>query len=84
MLNKAQCMGHGSVELLVWPKRCNISQWPLVCFRLYTISVTTHSRSCVFPVLAQAFAQNWEGLLICRLFMGLGKFTHFRVELNEY
>ncbi|KAJ5165996.1 hypothetical protein N7492_006292 [Penicillium capsulatum] len=27
---------------------------------------------CVFPVLAQAFTQNWWGLLICRLFMGLG------------
>lgn len=28
--------------------------------------------SCVFPVLAQAFTQNWWGLLLCRLFMGLG------------
>ncbi|KZL80871.1 sugar transporter [Colletotrichum incanum] len=27
---------------------------------------------CVFPVLAQSFTQNWWGLLICRLFMGLG------------
>ncbi|KAH7131316.1 hypothetical protein EDB81DRAFT_696698 [Dactylonectria macrodidyma] len=27
---------------------------------------------CVFPVLAQAFTQNWWGLLICRLFMGMG------------
>lgn len=27
---------------------------------------------CIFPVLAQAFTQNWQGLLICRLFMGLG------------
>ncbi|KAJ5117416.1 hypothetical protein N7448_011048 [Penicillium atrosanguineum] len=27
---------------------------------------------CVFPVLAQAFTQNWWSLLICRLFMGLG------------
>lgn len=27
---------------------------------------------CVFPVLAQAFTQNWQGLLICRLFLGLG------------
>lgn len=27
---------------------------------------------CIFPVLAQAFTQNWWGLLICRLFMGLG------------
>lgn len=27
---------------------------------------------CVFPVLAQAFVQNWQGLLVCRLFMGLG------------
>jgi hypothetical protein len=27
----------------------------------------------VFPVLAQAFAQNWWGLMICRLFMGLGE-----------
>ncbi|KAF4814576.1 putative polyol transporter 1 [Colletotrichum tropicale] len=27
---------------------------------------------CVFPVLAQAFTQNWWGLMICRLFMGLG------------
>ena len=26
----------------------------------------------VFPVLAQAFTQNWWGLMICRLFMGLG------------
>lgn len=26
----------------------------------------------IFPVLAQAFTQNWQGLLICRLFMGLG------------
>ena len=25
----------------------------------------------VFPVLAQAFTQNWWGLLICRLFMGM-------------
>lgn len=24
---------------------------------------------CVFPVLAQAFTQNWWGLLICRMFM---------------
>ncbi|CAM1503318.1 Fc.00g080940.m01.CDS01 [Cosmosporella sp. VM-42] len=27
---------------------------------------------CVFPVLAQGFTQNWQGLLICRLFMGIG------------
>jgi len=27
---------------------------------------------CIFPVLAQAFTQNWWGLLLCRLFMGLG------------
>ncbi|ROV92581.1 hypothetical protein VMCG_08959 [Cytospora schulzeri] len=27
---------------------------------------------CVFPVLAQAFTQNWWGLLICRMFMGFG------------
>ncbi|KAE8150826.1 galactose-proton symport [Aspergillus avenaceus] len=27
---------------------------------------------CVFPVLAQAFTPNWWGLLLCRLFMGLG------------
>ncbi|RFU81095.1 sugar porter sp family mfs transporter [Trichoderma arundinaceum] len=27
---------------------------------------------CIFPVLAQAFTQNWWGLMICRLFMGLG------------
>ncbi|KAF4124106.1 Sugar (and other) transporter [Geosmithia morbida] len=27
---------------------------------------------CIFPVLAQAFTQNWWGLLICRLFMGIG------------
>ncbi|KAJ5672144.1 hypothetical protein N7507_001271 [Penicillium longicatenatum] len=27
---------------------------------------------CVFPVLAQAFTQNWWGLLLCRLLMGLG------------
>ncbi|KAF2111260.1 hypothetical protein BDV96DRAFT_189689 [Lophiotrema nucula] len=27
---------------------------------------------CVFPVLAQAFSQNWWGLLLCRAFMGLG------------
>ncbi|KAJ5257049.1 hypothetical protein N7478_013153 [Penicillium angulare] len=27
---------------------------------------------CVFPVLAQAFTQNWWGLMLCRLFMGLG------------
>jgi MFS family permease len=27
---------------------------------------------CVFPVLAQAFTQNWWGLLICRAVMGLG------------
>ncbi|WQF82747.1 Putative major facilitator, sugar transporter, major facilitator superfamily [Colletotrichum destructivum] len=27
---------------------------------------------CVFPVLAQAFTRNWWGLLLCRLFMGLG------------
>ncbi|KAL9943561.1 hypothetical protein D7B24_006848 [Verticillium nonalfalfae] len=26
----------------------------------------------IFPVLAQGFAQNWWGLLICRLFMGIG------------
>lgn len=26
----------------------------------------------VFPVLAQAFTQNWQGLLVCRMFMGLG------------
>ncbi|KAH0388050.1 MFS transporter, partial [Aureobasidium melanogenum] len=26
----------------------------------------------VFPVLAQGFTQNWVGLMICRLFMGLG------------
>lgn len=26
----------------------------------------------IFPVLAQAFTQGWVGLLICRLFMGLG------------
>ncbi|KAF2179396.1 hypothetical protein K469DRAFT_641239 [Zopfia rhizophila CBS 207.26] len=27
---------------------------------------------CIFPVLAQAFTQNWWGLMLCRLFMGLG------------
>ncbi|KAJ5710137.1 hypothetical protein N7493_009729 [Penicillium malachiteum] len=27
---------------------------------------------CVFPVLSQAFTQNWWGLLLCCLFMGLG------------
>ncbi|KUI67412.1 Putative polyol transporter 1 [Cytospora mali] len=27
---------------------------------------------CVFPVLTQAFTQNWWGLMICRMFMGLG------------
>ncbi|KAJ5980803.1 hypothetical protein N7481_008101 [Penicillium waksmanii] len=27
---------------------------------------------CVFPVLAQGFTQNWWGLMLCRLFMGLG------------
>jgi MFS family permease len=27
---------------------------------------------CVFPVLAQAFTQNWWGLLIARAFMGIG------------
>jgi MFS family permease len=27
---------------------------------------------CVFPVLAQAFTHNWWGLLLCRLFMGIG------------
>lgn len=32
---------------------------------------------CVFPVLAQAFTQNWWGLLICRMFMGFGKFSYF-------
>lgn len=26
----------------------------------------------IFPVLAQAFTQNWWGLMVCRLFMGLG------------
>ncbi|KAH0281230.1 hypothetical protein KCU91_g414, partial [Aureobasidium melanogenum] len=26
----------------------------------------------VFPVLAQGFTQDWVGLMICRLFMGLG------------
>ncbi|KAI5235521.1 hypothetical protein E4T43_09211 [Aureobasidium subglaciale] len=26
----------------------------------------------VFPVLAQGFAQDWVGLMVCRLFMGLG------------
>lgn len=37
----------------------------------------TVSHSCVFPVLAQGFTQNWRGLLICRLFMGIGKsITH--------
>ncbi|EKG12213.1 Sugar/inositol transporter [Macrophomina phaseolina MS6] len=41
---------------------------------------------CVFPVLAQAFAQNWEGLLICRLFMGLGmgiKITTIPIMTSE-
>ncbi|KAF1960445.1 hypothetical protein CC80DRAFT_583125 [Byssothecium circinans] len=27
---------------------------------------------CIFPVLAQGFAQNWWGLLLCRMFMGFG------------
>jgi len=35
-----------------------------------SLSLTLYS--CVFPVLAQAFTQNWWGLLLCRLFMGLG------------
>lgn len=30
---------------------------------------------CVFPVLAQAFTQNWWGLLLTRLIMGIGTFT---------
>ncbi|GME25686.1 Sugar/inositol transporter [Neofusicoccum parvum] len=41
---------------------------------------------CVFPVLAQAFAQNWQGLLICRLFMGLGmgiKITTIPIMTSE-
>lgn len=27
---------------------------------------------CIFPVLAQAFTQNWWSLMICRMFMGIG------------
>ncbi|CAI6331766.1 unnamed protein product [Periconia digitata] len=27
---------------------------------------------CIFPVLAQGFAQSWWDLLICRMFMGFG------------
>ncbi|KAH6887015.1 membrane transporter D1 [Thelonectria olida] len=26
----------------------------------------------IFPVLAQGFTQNWWGLMVCRLFMGIG------------
>ena len=38
------------------------------------------SGSCVFPVLAQGFAQNWWGLLLCRLFMGLGQLPPAHIE----
>lgn len=27
---------------------------------------------CIFPVLCQAFCQNWEQLLVCRLLLGIG------------
>ncbi|KAM0278052.1 hypothetical protein ACHAQH_005421 [Verticillium albo-atrum] len=35
-----------------------------------TISAT--GLFAIFPVLAQGFAQNWWGLMVCRLFMGIG------------
>lgn len=41
---------------------------------------------CVFPVLAQAFTQNWWGLLICRAFMGFGmgvKITTIPIMTSE-
>ncbi|KIN03084.1 hypothetical protein OIDMADRAFT_160645 [Oidiodendron maius Zn] len=41
---------------------------------------------CVFPVLAQGFTQNWWGLLLCRLFMGLGmgiKITTIPIMTSE-
>jgi MFS family permease len=41
---------------------------------------------CVFPVLAQAFTQNWWGLLLCRLIMGIGlgiKITTIPIMTSE-
>lgn len=41
---------------------------------------------CVFPVLAQAFTQNWQGLLVCRLIIGIGlgiKITTIPIMTSE-
>jgi hypothetical protein len=41
---------------------------------------------CVFPVLAQAFTQNWWGLLLTRLIMGIGlgiKITTIPIMTSE-
>lgn len=48
--------------------------------------LTSSLRSCVFPVLAQAFTQNWWGLLICRMLMGFGmgvKITTIPIMTSE-
>ncbi|KAF8849552.1 hypothetical protein BDZ45DRAFT_604243 [Acephala macrosclerotiorum] len=41
---------------------------------------------CVFPVLAQGFTQNWWGLLLCRLIIGIGlgiKITTIPIMTSE-
>ncbi|KAK0100208.1 hypothetical protein ONS95_008547 [Cadophora gregata] len=41
---------------------------------------------CIFPVLAQAFTQNWWGILLCRLIMGVGmgiKITTIPIMTSE-
>jgi MFS family permease len=67
-------MGSGSAEQLARSSGYNLLDWTIVRATIYaaTIIQTNLYYSCVFPVLAQAFTQNWWSLLICRLFMGLG------------
>lgn len=67
-------LGLGPCEQPPWPSGHHLPHWSLVSFALsYTQSSSLTVISVVFPVLAQAFTHNWWGLLICRLFMGLGK-----------
>jgi hypothetical protein len=79
--NGLQCMGSRSSEQLAWQTRCHFSHRSIVS-RLSLLShfhspLMNPACSCVFPVLAQAFTQNWWGLLICRLFMGLGMLDRY-------
>ena len=67
-------LGQQILWIIGWADEA-LSFWQVYCELSSAKYRVIHSNwliSCVFPVLAQAFTQNWWGLLLCRLFMGLG------------